>query len=102
MITFKSFQYKVETLPAFISSKTGKASYTNLKLDGRSLSFDRVNTQKKWEFDIRTLYDIYKKHKFINTSVIKQETNGRTNSPMVAVLMVIGCLDGKGYRTGKR
>ena len=87
-------------LPKTILSKTGDASYTNFSLRGNILAFDRVNTGEHWELDINELYDIYKANSFINTKVIKNSTGGRVNSPSVAVLMAIGCIDEKGNRIG--
>lgn len=53
-----------------------------------------------WELNIDELYDIYRANSFINTTVIKNATGGRVNSPSVAVLMAIGCIDDKGNRVG--
>lgn len=57
-----------------------------------------VNTGEHWELNIDELYDIYNTNSFINTTVIKNKTGGRVNSPSVAVLMAIGSIDDKGNR----
>ena len=100
MISKTEFVNKIEALPEIILSKTGDASYTNFSLRGSILAFDRVNTGEHWELNIDELYDIYKANNFINTTVIKNSTGGRVNSPSVAVLMAIGCIDDKGNRVG--
>ena len=98
MISKAEFTSKVKSLPKTILSKTGDASYTNFGLQGSVLTFERVNTGEHWELNIDELYDIYRANSFINTTVIKNATGGRVNSPSVAVLMAIGCIDKKGNR----
>jgi hypothetical protein len=98
MISKTEFINKIQALPKTILSKTGNASYTNFSLRGGILTFDRINTGEPWELNIEELYEIYKTNSFINTTVIKNITGGRVNSPSVAVLMAIGCIDAKGNR----
>jgi hypothetical protein len=100
MISKTEFINQIESLPKTILSKTGDASYTNFSLRGSILAFDRVNTGEHWELNIDELYDIYNANRFINTTVIKNNTGGRVNSPSVAVLMAMGCIDDKGNRIG--
>lgn len=98
MLTEKKFRAEIENMPKAIPSKTGKASYTSFKSDGDILHFTRVRTKKRWRLDMKLLYKIYTTNKFINTSVVKSIGKGRVNSPSVAVLMAIGCLDADGNR----
>lgn len=81
-----------------IWSKTRSARYTNFSLSGNSLSFERVNTGQNWKLDIGELFELYKKHSFINTTIVKKATGGRVNSPSIAILMAIGCIDSDGNR----
>jgi hypothetical protein len=99
MISKSVFINRIKELPKTIFSKTGDASYTQFSLRGSILGFDRVNTGKHWKVNIDKLYDIYTANSFINTTIIKTITGGRANSPSVAVLMAIGCIDEKGNRT---
>jgi hypothetical protein len=96
MIDKTEFLAKIKELPETILSKTGDASYTHFTLRGNILGFNRVNTGGFWELNIDQLYDIYKGNSFINTTVFKNITGGRVNSPSVAVLMAIGCIDESG------
>jgi hypothetical protein len=98
MINEKEFINRIKGLPKTIYSKTKKASYTSFKLEGAILNFQRVNPKTSWTLDIQHLYDIYRTNDFINTSVIKNITQGRVNSPSVAVLMEIRCIDEKGNK----
>ncbi|MEP7377400.1 MAG: hypothetical protein ABI675_28615 [Chitinophagaceae bacterium] len=98
MISKTEFISKIKMMRKTILSKTGNASYTNFSLYGNILAFDRVNTGEHWKLNIDELYDIYKANSFINTTIIKNSTGGRVNSPSVAVLIAIGCIDGKGNR----
>lgn len=101
MISKTDFQFRILNLPKTIPSKTGSAKYTKFHLDGRELSFVRVNKGTKWSLDIDDLYAIYKSKNFINTSVVKKVTGARVNSPSVAILMAIGCIDHLGNRFSK-
>lgn len=98
MITKKQFLSRINGLPKTISSKTKTASYTGFKLKGDSLSFQRLNTGKIWRLSIDELYYVYKTHTFINTTIVKETTLGRVNSPSVAILMAIGCINNYGNR----
>lgn len=49
---------------------------------------------------MKLLYQIYRGNSFINTSVVKRIGKGRVNSPSVAILMQIGCIDENGNRIG--
>ena len=98
MLSEKEFVDKIKQLPNTILSKTKKAAYSSFKLEGNILHFKRVNPKTDWDLNIIQLYRIYSTNKFINTSIIKQITKGRVNSPSVAVLMAIGCIDPDGTR----
>lgn len=98
MITQKVFEERIKKLPKKIPSKTGGASYTNFEVKGDRLYFVRVNTGESWNLNIPVLYEIYKNNTFINTAVVKITTNRKVNSPSVAVLMAINCIDDKGNR----
>ena len=100
MISKKEFNDRIQKLPKSISSKTGAARYSSFKLREGSLEFVRANTRKLWTLDVDVLYNIYKANRFIDTTVVKKATGGRTNSPAVAVLMAIGCFDPSGNRIG--
>ncbi len=98
MVTKKTFTDKISKLPATIPSKTGTASYTNFILENNILSFQRVKTKKNWDLDIEVLWSIYLTYAFINTTVVKNVMGKRVNSPSIAVLMAIGCIDATGKR----
>ena len=99
MLSKPEFNSKINNLPDLIYSKTGKASYTSFSLDDNNiLHFVRLNTQKNWELDLDDLFEIYATEKFINTAVVKKIKNRKVNSPSVAVLMEIGCIDKIGNR----
>jgi len=93
------FRSRINNLPNQVFSKTGKAAYTSFSLDDNNiLHFVRVNTQKNWEINIDDLYAVYAKNDFINTTVIRDFKNAKVNSPSVAILMAINCIDKRGYR----
>lgn len=98
MINEKEFRARIEELPEKIYSKTMKASYTDFLVVDDALSFVRVNTNARWVLDIAELFKVYKENSFINTAVIKAATNKKVNSPSVAVLMAIKCIDKNGNR----
>lgn len=98
MITEKEFIKRIQALPKTIPSKTGMAAYTGFTIQGDMLYFHRVIPRTDWILDLKELYRIYSRNSFINTAVIKKETGGRTNSPSVAVLLAIGCIDRNGNR----
>jgi hypothetical protein len=98
MISKPEFIDRLRQLPDRIYSKTKSASYTNFIFKGNTLQFKRVNTEQIWDLDIDILYDIYRNNPFINTTTIKNITGKRVNSPSIAVLMAIGCIDGNGNR----
>ena len=98
MIGKNEFIQRIIKLPTIIQSKTKTASYTDFILVGNELNFIRVNTRKKWKVNVLELYQIYCSNTFINTSVIKKITGGKVNSPSVAILMSIKCIDDKGNR----
>jgi len=98
MISEKEFIGRVKTVPKTIPSLTGKAAYTDFRIEGDTLYFHRVVPKTNWDLNLKELYCIYINHNFINTSVIKKETGGRVNSPSVAILRAIGCIDLKGNR----
>jgi hypothetical protein len=98
MISKPEFINRLRQLPDMIYSKTREASYTNFNLNGSVLQFERVNTGKIWDLDVDVLYDIYRSNALINTTVIKNITGKRVNSPSVAVLMAIRCIDANGKR----
>jgi hypothetical protein len=98
MISEDVFLKRIKNLPVLIFSKTKKASYSNFRVEGNFLYFTRVNTRKEWSFNIEKLYQIYSTNNFINTSTIKSNTHGRTNSPSIAVLLSIHCIDEHGYK----
>jgi len=98
MFTNSDFRKRIMQLPITIPSKTGKANYTSFNLDGDILSFHRNVPKTNWNLSVSELYSIYRTRKFINTSVIKSITNKRVNSPSVAVLIAIGCIDITGVR----
>ncbi len=94
----EDFILKIQGIDKSIPSKSKKASYTDFVLEGDSLSFTRVNTGKRWNLSVDKLYNVYKQHSYINTSVVKKSTGGKVNSPSVAVLIAIGCIDCDGNR----
>lgn len=98
MISEKEFLIRVRNLPKTIPSKTGKASYSGFKIEGNTLYFYRVVPKTNWNLDLKELYRVYTGNNFINTSVIKKATGGRANSPSVAVLIAIDCIDKSGNR----
>ena len=81
-----------------IPSKTKKAFYSGFRLEGNKLFFYRDGPNTDWAFDIRDLWEVYSTQEFINTSVVKKVLGGRTNSPMLAILIEINCIDEYGRR----
>ena len=98
MITKNEFINRIQNLPKTIPSKSGKASYTDFILKGNNLSFKRVEPQSNWVLDIELLWKVYSTQQYINTTVVKEVTGGRVNSPSIALLMAIECIDKKGNR----
>jgi len=98
MISEKEFISRINNIPKKIRSKTGKAAYTGFRIENDTLYFHRVVPKTNWTLSLSNLYKIYIEKKFINTSVIKKETGGRVNSPSVAILLAIRCIDIKGNR----
>jgi hypothetical protein len=98
MITKEDFIARLGNLSNLIPSKTGKASYADFRLENSTLYFQRVNPKTNWDLDIEVLWSIYKTQPFINTTVVKNITGKRVNSPSIAVLMAIGCIDTAGNR----
>lgn len=98
MVSKNDFLNRINDLPGVIPSISGKASYSKFVLKGSILSFQRNNPKTNWVLDIEMLWKVYKTQNFINTSVIKKLTGGRVNSPSVAILLAIGCIDSKGNR----
>ena len=89
---------RLKQIPSIILSKTGKASHTSFKISGNTLHFIRVNPKTDWELNIDMLYKVYSTQSFIITSVIKAVTGGKVNSPSVAILIAISCIDKNGNR----
>lgn len=98
MISKEEFYKRIQNLSGEILSKTGEASYSELRVEQPFLHFKRNETGKYWKLDIDILYSIYEKNEFINTTVIKNATGGQVNSPSVAILIAIKCLDKNGNR----
>ncbi|RYY47084.1 MAG: hypothetical protein EOO06_13205 [Chitinophagaceae bacterium] len=98
MLTKNEFYQKIKALPKRIPSKTGRGSYGEWELVDNILNFTRLEKDTRWNLDVDVLYDLYRKNKFINTIVIKAATNRKVNSPSVAILMAIECIDSKGNR----
>jgi hypothetical protein len=98
IISKHEFFERIKQIPILIPSKTNTASYTGFVIDGNILSFYRVIPKTHWSLDLEKLYRVYSTQSFINTTVLKTATKGRVNSPSVAVLMAIGCIDKKGNR----
>lgn len=101
MISEKEFIERVRSVPKMIPSITGKAAYTGFRIEADTLYFHRVVPKTNWDLNLKELYRIYLSKSFINTSVIKKETGGRVNSPSVALLLAIGCIDKNGNRINK-
>ena len=98
MISQNQFKERVNDLPKSIQSKTGQASYTNFRMEGDFLTFHRTVPKTNWRLNWKTLYQVYCNNQFINTTVIKKETDGRVNSPSLAILLAINCVDKNGNR----
>ena len=89
---------RIRHLPITIPSVTGKALYTDFVLKDTILHFRRVNPGTHWSVDINSLWEVYSTQDFINTTVIKKITGGRANSPSVAILLAMQCIDTNGWR----
>ena len=99
MISEKEFINRVNAIPKTIPSISGKAAYAGFEIVDETLYFHRVVPKTNWDLNLKELYRIYTKNSFINTSVIKKETGGRVNSPSVALLIAMECIDRNGNRT---
>lgn len=98
MISEKEFLQRASNLPETIPSITGKAFYTGFRIEADILYFHRVVPKTNWALNLKELYRVYKNNGFINTSVIKKETGGKVNSPSVALLIAMECIDKNGQR----
>lgn len=98
MISENEFLERIKAIPKVIPSKTGKASYTGFRIDGDILYFHRIIPKTNWDLNLKVLYRVYANNNFINTSVVKKESGGRVNSPSVALLLAIKCIDIAGNR----
>ena len=98
MLTEQEFLNGLKRLPTIISSKTGRASYTDFRIEGNKLFFRRNIPKTNWSLEIPVLYNVYRTQKFINTTVVKKITKGRVNSPSVAILQAMSCIDKNGIR----
>jgi hypothetical protein len=81
-----------------ISSKSGRASYSNFKVNGDLVHFIRDNTKQRWSLDIDVVYNVYRKEKRINTVVLKRYFSGRVYSPSLTILIASGFCDEQGNR----
>lgn len=81
-----------------IKSKTGKASYSNFVISGDTVRFVRDNTQERWQLNINEVYDVYKKERFINTTILRKHMQGRVYSPSLAILIAAEFCDEHGNR----
>ena len=97
MITKNEFYQRVKALPKQILSKRGKR-YSEWDLQGNILHFTRMDQGTRWNLDVDVLYNVYKQYAFINTTVVKNATNRKVNSPSVAILKAIKCIDQNGNR----
>lgn len=93
MISEKEFFERARSIPETIPSITGKVFYTAFRIEADVLHFHRVIPKTNWELNLKELYRVYVNNSFINTSVIKKETGGRVNSPSVALLLAMDCID---------
>jgi hypothetical protein len=101
MITKQVFENRIKKLGT-IKSKTGTASYSDLKLDGNVLSLLRENTGKRWPLNVDGLYNAYSKESYFNTVVLRKHIGGRVYSPALAVLMAIKVCDAKGNKINEK
>jgi hypothetical protein len=97
MIEKNEFISRIRKLKTF-KSKTGRASYSNLKLEGNILSFKRDNTGLYWELNIENAYKAYVKENYLDTVVLQKYVTGRVFSPTLGLLMATGLCDGGGIR----
>lgn len=92
------FHQLILSLPKTILSKTGSASYSEFKTNGKLLSFKRVNTGEKWKLNLDELYEAYKNLNHINTIKIKKYISGRVYSPACAILISVGLYSSNGEK----
>ena len=98
MISEEEFLMRVKGMPRTIYSKTRKVTYSKFRIEDEILYFLREVPATDWALNLKELYCVYKENDFINTSVIKKQTRGRVNSPSVAILIAIRCIDERGNR----
>jgi hypothetical protein len=100
MKTKKQLLDNIRAFPKKIGSTTGKATYSNFKVEGELIHFKRDNTGQPWQLDIGPVYDVYLKERFINTTVLRKYISGRTYSPSLAILIASNFIDKQGNRIG--
>jgi len=100
MISKNEFINRIRLLKSF-KSKTGRASYSDLKLEVNILSFKRDNTNLNWKLNIDNAYLAYTKEDYLDTVVLKKYVTGRVYSPSLGLLMATGLCDKEGIRNVK-
>jgi hypothetical protein len=98
LLNKQQFTEALTRLPKKVSSKSGKASYSQFRQEGNMLVFKRDNTGYEWSINIDELFTAYQQLDFINTNNIRQYVSGMVYSPSCAVLIALGLYDGKGNR----
>lgn len=97
MLDNVSFVELVKKVKSY-KSITGRASYTNCRVEQDVLHFIRKNTGKTWKIHLLEAYEVYLKEEVINTSVLRNYMSSRVYSPTLGLLIEIKLYNTKGIR----
>ncbi len=97
MISKTEFINRIKQLKSFMS-KTGRASYSQLRLEGNKLFFKRDMTGVDWKLNIDNAYWAYTQENYFDTVVLQKYVIGRVYSPTLGLLMATGLCDKEGIR----
>jgi hypothetical protein len=81
-----------------IQSKTGRATYSQVKVIDDSIQFKRDSTGNYRKIRINELYDIYRRLDHIDTINVRPYISGWKYSPACAILIAIGLFNKDGIK----
>jgi hypothetical protein len=81
-----------------IQSKTGRATYSQIKVIDDAVQFKRDSTGNYRKVKISELYNIYGKLDYIDTIKVRPYITGWKYSPACAILMAINLFDKEGIK----
>ena len=87
-MTYQEFKEAVSELEE-VTSTTGVATYSNIKVVGDKVNLLRDNTGEYWDIDLKKIYDFYENGVKLNTTEAKEFGLSRKQSPAVAIVWAI-------------